>query len=81
LTNYGVFRGRKGLWEEIDHLEKVLPKGRYEYKLILCEGEIGFLVWTGESENATVDDGADSYLIRDGKIQVMTIHYNVKSKR
>ena len=39
---------------------------------------MGFLEWTGEADNgARVEDGADSYLIRDGRIHAMTIHYTV----
>jgi hypothetical protein len=44
----------------------------------MAEGEMGFLEWTGEAGNgARVEDGADSYLIRDGRIRAMTIHYTV----
>jgi hypothetical protein len=45
---------------------------------VMAEGEMGFLEWTAEAENgARVTDGADSYLIRDGRIRAMTIHYTV----
>ena len=50
-------------------------------------GPCGSLGWEGKAlvglsvgrnENgARVEDGADSYLIRDSKIRVMTIHYTV----
>ena len=37
-----------------------------------------FLEWTGEVVNgARVEDGANSYPIRDGRIHAMTIHYTV----
>lgn len=78
LTGYGVFRGRKGMREKIALLDKHLPNGRYTYKNILCDGEMGFLEWSGEGDGAVVRDGADSYLVRDGKIRVMTIHYTVE---
>ncbi len=79
LTSYGTFRGRAGLDAKVRLLEEHLPNGRYTYKQILCEGEMGFLEWDGEGNNgAIVRDGADSYLIRDGRIRVMTIHYTVE---
>ena len=39
---------------------------------------MGFLEWAGYSAVAQVDDGADSYLIRDGRIVVQIIHYALK---
>jgi hypothetical protein len=41
---------------------------------------MGFLVWTADSDINTVSDWADSYLIRNGKVEVMTIHYNPQPK-
>jgi hypothetical protein len=31
--------------------------------------------WTGLGDKTRVDDGADSYLVRDGKIVAQTVHY------
>ncbi len=80
LTNYGVFEGHEGIKQKIRLLHEHLPNATYEYKQILIHGEMGFLVWTGDSDTNTVSDGADSYLVRDGNVVVMTIHYNVKPK-
>jgi hypothetical protein len=78
LTGYGVFRGITGVREKVRLLEEHLPEGRWTYRTVMAEGEMGFLEWTAESASgATVQDGADSYLIRDGKIRAMTIHYTV----
>ncbi len=78
LTNYGVFHGRKGMKEAAELLEKQLPGGNYNYKLKLCHEEICFLHWTGRSDLSVIPDGADSYLIKDGKIKVQTIYYSVE---
>jgi hypothetical protein len=80
LTNYGVFEGFEGIKQKIRLLHEHLPNATYEYKQILVHGEMGFLVWTGDSDTNTVSDGADSYLVRNGKVEVMTIHYNPKPK-
>lgn len=78
LTGYGVFRGIDGVKEKARLLEEQLPGGRWNYENVMAEGELGFLEWTAEAENgARVHDGADSYLIRDGRIHAMTIHYTV----
>lgn len=55
------------------------PHGHYDYRNKLVEGEVAFLEWTGESPAGEVKDGADSYVIRDGKIIAQTIHYTVTS--
>lgn len=78
LTSYGIFRGIEGVREKAKLLAEQLPGGRWTYRTIMAEGEMGFLEWTAEADNgARVEDGADSYLIRDGRIVAMTIHYTV----
>lgn len=77
LTGRDVYRGNDGLRQLGDLLRKELPDSSFEYQTVLVDGEMGFLEWTGRSVKARVDDGADSYLIRNGKIVVQTIHYTV----
>ncbi len=42
------------------------------------EGEMAFLEWTARSERAMVEDGADSFCIRNGLIVAQTIHYTIE---
>lgn len=78
LTGYGIFRGIEGVRAKVRLLEEHLPGGRWTYRTVMAEGEMGFLEWAAEAENgARVEDGADSYLIRGGRIRAMTIHYTV----
>jgi hypothetical protein len=78
LTGYGIFHGFAGVREKARLLAEHLPGGRWSYHTIMAEGELGFLEWSAVAENgARVEDGADSYLIRDGRIRGMTIHYTV----
>lgn len=78
LTGYGVFRGIEGVRKKARLLDEQMPGGRWTYHNVMVEGELGFLEWTGEAESgAHIEDGADSYLIRDGRIRAMTIHYTV----
>lgn len=82
LTGYGVFRGIEGVRDKVRLLETQLPSGRFTYRTVMAEGELGFLEWSAEADNgARVEDGADSYLIRDGRIRAMTIHYTVQPPR
>jgi hypothetical protein len=78
MTTYGIFRGVEGLREKVELLQTHLPNGTWTYHNIMVEGELGFLEWSGVGENgARVEDGADSYHIKDGRIRAMTIHYTV----
>ncbi|NIP54903.1 MAG: nuclear transport factor 2 family protein [Phycisphaerae bacterium] len=82
LTGYGIFHGLDGVKEKVQLLNEHLPGGKWVYTNIMAEGEMGFLEWTAEAENgARVEDGADSYLIRNGRIHAMTIHYTVLPPR
>ncbi|HVL75612.1 MAG TPA: nuclear transport factor 2 family protein, partial [Noviherbaspirillum sp.] len=74
----GTFRGLEGVREKVRLLAEQLPRGRWTYRTVLADGEMGFLEWSAEAENgARVEDGADSYLIQNGRIRAMTIHYTV----
>lgn len=77
LSTYGTYKGYKGMKELAQMLEKELPDASFEYKNFLVEGEVGFLEWSGYSKNAKVEDGADSYVLCDGRIIAQTIHYTV----
>jgi hypothetical protein len=41
---------------------------------------MAFLEWAYEDDKVRVRDGADSYLIENGKIVAQTIHYTVEVK-
>lgn len=64
----------------MDLLNKELPDASFEYKKFLVEDEVGFLEWSGDSKKAKVEDGADSYVVRNGLIIAQTIYYTVTAK-
>ncbi len=39
---------------------------------------MAFLEWTPRSDSAKLEDGADFFCIRDGRIVAQTIHYTVE---
>jgi hypothetical protein len=81
LTNRGTFRGHDGVMQLAEMLGEELPERRaFEYTYVAAEGKVAFLEWAYEDAQAVVSDGADSYLIEDGKIVAQTIHYTVQSK-
>lgn len=78
LSSDGVRHGYDGLRAQADKMQRKLPNCTFHYGTRLVEGEIAFLEWTAEADGARVRDGADSYLIRDGRIVAQTIHYTVE---
>jgi hypothetical protein len=81
LINRGTFRGHEGVRELARMLGEELPEHRaFEYTYRAVEGRVPFLEWAYEDANVRVRDGADSYLIENGKIVAQTIHYTVEQK-
>lgn len=78
LTTYGRFDGHAGVRAAADLLAEQVPEAKYLYSQRAVHGEIAFLEWTAVGHGVLVNDGADSFLIRDDRIQVMTIHYSLE---
>lgn len=78
LTTYGRFDGHEGVREAAELLQRQLPNASFNYTQKSVVDEMAFLEWTGSGDGARVEDGADSFLVRDGRIRIMTIHYTVQ---
>ncbi len=78
LTGFGVFEGREQVRVLADLLDAQLPGVRFEYTTVVVRGEVAFLEWTADADGARVRDGADSFVIRDGRIVAQTIHYTIE---
>ena len=82
LINRGTFHGHEGVRQLAHMLGEELPEHRsFEYTYSAVEGRMAFLEWAYEDDNVRVRDGADSYLIENGKIVAQTIHYTVEQKQ
>jgi hypothetical protein len=80
LTSFGIFRGHIGVREAAALLERQLGRAQYRYSNRLWHDDTAFLEWSAETARARVSDGADSFIIRDGLIRTMTIHYTIQAK-
>jgi SnoaL-like domain len=80
LINSGEYRGHDGARKLAAQLQQEMPEARFEYTTKLVSGRFAFLEWTGTSTTSTVQDGADSFVIENGKIVAQTIHYTVLPK-
>lgn len=78
ISGTGVHHGRDGVRETARILNDYLPDAEFDYHTTLVEGEYAFLEWTGRSRKGVeVYDGADSFVIREGRIVFQSIHYTV----
>lgn len=80
LTSFGIFYGREGLRKFAKLLEEKIPDADYLYLNRLFYGEMAFLEWQAEAADSFVDDGAESFLIRNGLIVCHTVHFTVRQR-
>ena len=78
LTGFGIFEGLEQVRLLAELLEAQLPEARFEYTTVVARGDVGYLEWTADARGARVRDGADSFVVRDGRIVAQTIHYTVE---
>lgn len=76
FTSFGEHTGHDGFLALHRRLPEMLGEPSLDYRTRLAHGEVGFLEWTASGEGRCVEDGADTYLVRDGWI-MQTIHYTV----
>jgi hypothetical protein len=78
LCSYGALRGLDAMRKSAADLKEQLPNARFDYKVIAVEDEYGYLRWSAESNTCRVPDGADSYVIRNGRIVMQSISYRLE---
>jgi hypothetical protein len=76
-----TYRGHDAIRTSASDLAKDLPDGRFEYRALRVEQDMGFLEWSATNQDAVIEDGVDSFLIRDGWILIQTVHYTVGPRR
>lgn len=77
LTCTGIYRGHDGVRQSAQILKESFPSGQFKYRTRLVDGEVAFLEWSGQSPVGDIKDGADSFIVREGRIIAQTIHYTV----
>jgi hypothetical protein len=78
LCSYGALRGLDAMRRSATDLKEQLPNARFDYKLHEVEGEYCYLLWSAESDTCRVPEGADSYVMRNGRIVMQSIYYRLE---
>ena len=81
LCELGALKGRAALRKSARRLGLQLPEAEFQFPKKLVQGEHAFLVWKARSQRFEVEDGADSFVIRDGRIVAQTIFYRLSRGR
>lgn len=79
LTGTGVFEGHDGIRKSANELQHYLGTAPFTYNHTLIRGPYAFLEWTAKKDDKAVYDGADSFVIQEGKIVLQTIHYTISA--
>lgn len=77
IINGKVHRGHDAIRCCAKSLAEDTKDAEFIYRTKLVEGEIAYLEWGIECDGVCIDDGVDTFLIRDGRIVAKTVHYTV----
>jgi ketosteroid isomerase-like protein len=80
LCEHGPRHGREAIRQSAEALAKQVPDASFDYPLKAVAGEYAFLLWRAVSAKATADNGADSFVIRDGRIVMQSVVYELRPK-
>ena len=74
----GAYRGRKAVRESARRLARQLPNARFELTSEIVKGPYAFLLWRAKADGCDALDGADSFVIRDGRIVMQSVYYRLE---
>lgn len=78
LSSYGTFKGHDGIRESAARLAEDIGEAQFAYNHTQIEGDYALLEWSARHGKRPVKDGADSFVVRSGKIVLQTIHYSAE---
>ncbi len=79
ISPSGVLRGKDAIRGFFADVFRALPQAKWGVKTTYVEN-ILFLEWTADSARASVSDGVDTFIFKDGLIQVQTVRATIVPK-
>ncbi len=79
ISPSGVLRGKSAIRGFFADLLRALPQAKWDVKTTYVE-DILFLEWTADSTKGSVSDGVDTFIFKDGMIQVQTVRATIVPK-
>ena len=78
ISKDGIFRGKDGVRHTAQILAEALPDAQFTYDLLRTADGVALLSWSGKgSDGSRTCHGADTFVVRDEKIVVQTIHFEL----
>ena len=77
LTSNGPAAGH----DAVRHYDAILRKHvPHDYEIITedTHGRFGFIAWRAREPGKSVEDGADSFVVENGRIVFQSIHYSIQ---
>jgi len=81
LCERGVLKGWDAVRASAKALSEQLPGASFRVSLKAVDGEHALLQWNAESAKMRVDAGVDTFVIREGRIVLQTVSYQLKRGR
>lgn len=79
ITPAGIAQGRDAIGKLFADLFRTVPKARWNVKTTFVEN-ILFLEWTADSDRASISDGVDTFIFKDGLIETQTVRFTAVPK-
>lgn len=80
ITPDGVVAGRTALTEAFAGVLEQFPGFTLSVVNLVVDGDMVLLEWTADAKAHDITDGVDTFVIRDGLIQVQTARFTVRPK-
>jgi hypothetical protein len=81
LCEFGVLHGRDAIRRSADRLAWQVKNAKFEYVTQFVSGEYAFLRWRATSPDMRIEEGADSFVIRNGRIVMQSVYYSDPKNR
>lgn len=77
MTSKGLKKGHDAVRTFNRMLVEHVPRN-YVFPIKLIDGPFAFIEWRAREPGRSVEDGADSFVIKNGKIIFQSIHYSLQ---
>jgi len=74
---HGKERGYDGIRKSAGRLTHQLPEAEYRFKSCVFDGPYAYLEWEADSPKYLVRDGADSFVVENGRIAMQSVYYRL----
>ena len=80
ISPAGALHGKDGIRTAFTKLLSDVPNAKWTLPTQIYEGDVLFLEWTADAGATFADDGIDTFVFRDGLIQVQTVRYTLQHR-